>query len=89
MSTFQIVVSELLEQGKISKRTEVELKSWNYKDPKIKFKDINEVIDFATVKALEMDEFEIFDQLERYNSGVYDYTDWGNEPDDEYEWEDE
>ena len=85
MSTFQIVVSELIEQGKISKRTEVELQSWNYKNPKIKFKDINEVIDFATVKALEMDEFEIFDQLERYNSGVYDYTDWGKEPDDNEE----
>lgn len=89
MSTFQIVVSELLEQGKISKRTEIELNSWNYSDPRIKFKDINEVIDFATVKALEMDEFEIFDQLERYNSGVYDYTDWGNEPNDDFEWEDE
>ena len=85
MSTFQIVVSELLEQGKISKRTEIELQSWNYKNPKIKFKDINEVIDFATVKALEMDEFEIFDQLERYNSGVYDYTDWGNQADDDEE----
>ena len=89
MSTFQIVVSELLEQGKISKRTEIELNSWNYSDPRIEFKDINEVIDFATVKALEMDEFEIFDQLERYNSGVYDYTDWGNEPNDDFEWEDE
>ena len=85
MSTFQIVVSELIEQGKISKRTEVELRSWNYKNPKIKFKDMNEVIDFATVKALEMDEFEIFDQLERYNSGVYDYTDWGNQADDDEE----
>lgn len=85
MSTFQIVLSELIEQGKISKRTEIELNSWNYKNPKIKFKDINEVIDFATVKALEMDEFEIFDQLERYNSGVYEYTDWGNEPDDDEE----
>ena len=88
MSTFQIVVSELIEQGKISKRTEVELRSWNYKDPRIKFKDMNEVLDFATVKALEMDEFEIFDQLERYNSGAYEYTDWGNEPDND-EWEDE
>ncbi len=85
MSTYQIVLSELLEQGKISKRTEVELRSWNYKNPKIKFKDMNEVIDLETVKALEMDEFEIFDQLERYNSGVYDYTDWGNQADDDEE----
>ena len=89
MSTFQIVLSELIEQGKISKRTKVELNSWNYSDPKINFKDADEVVSLATVKALEMDEFEIFDQLERYNSGVYDYTDWGSEPDDEYEWEDE
>ena len=85
MSTFQIVLSELIEQGKISKRTEIELNSWNYKDPRIKFKDINEVLDFATVKALEMNEDELFDQLERYNSGVYDYTDWGNEPYDNEE----
>jgi hypothetical protein len=88
MSTFQIVVSELLEQGKISKRTKIELDSWNYTDPRIEFKDADEVVALATVKALEMDEFEIFDQLERYNSGVYDYTDWGNQADDD-EWEDE
>ena len=87
MSTFQIVVSELLEQGKISKRTKIELDSWNYTDPRIEFKDADEVVALATVKALEMDEFEIFDQLERYNSGVYDYTDWGNQADDD-EWED-
>ena len=88
MSTFQIVVSELLEQGKISKRTKIELDSWNYTDPRIEFKDADEVVALATVKALEMDEFEIFDQLELYNSGVYDYTDWGNQADDD-EWEDE
>ena len=88
MSTFQIVLSELLEQGKISKRTKVELDSWNYSDPKINFKDADEVVSLATVKALEMDEFEILDQLERYNSGVYDYTDGGNQADDD-EWEDE
>ena len=75
-TTLMIAIAELLEQGKISKRTNIEIDSVDYEEDNIPYTSADEVRELATSLASQYDEEGMFEHLELYNSGVWDYMDW-------------
>jgi len=75
-STLMIAVAELLEQGEISKRTNIEIDSVDYSEDNIPYTSADEVRELAVSLAAQYDENGMFEHLEAYNSGVWDYMDW-------------
>jgi hypothetical protein len=85
-TTLMIAVAELLEQGKISKRTNVEIDSVDYEEDNIPYTSADEVRKLAVSLSGCYDEQATLEHLELYNSGVWDYMDWDNyEPNEEDE----
>lgn len=74
--TLMIAVAELLEQGNISKRTNIEINSVDYEEDNIPYTSADEVRELAVSLASQYDEDGMFVHLEAYNSGKWDYQDW-------------
>ena len=77
-TTLMIAIAELLEQGKISKRTNIEIESVDYEEDNIPYTSADEVKELAVSLASTYDEQAMFEHLELYNSGYFDYMDWNN-----------
>ena len=74
MSTLNIMIAEILETKKISKRSEVELKSYTYDDD-CKYESAIEFEALAHVLAEAMTAKGRKTHLRLYNEGMYDYGD--------------
>ena len=77
-TTLMIAIAELLEQGKISKRTNIEIDSVDYSLENIPYTSADEVRELAVSLAAQYDEEGMFEHLESYNAGAWDYMDWDN-----------
>lgn len=72
MSTLNVMIGEILETGKISKRSVVELKSYTYDDD-CKYKSAIEFEALAYVLAEAMTPTGKKNHLKLYSEGMYDY----------------
>jgi len=77
--TLNIAIAEMLEQGKISKRTNIEIDSVDYEDENVPYGSADDVKELASIEAQSLTEIGLdWTHITEYNEGQFEYTDWDN-----------
>ena len=75
--TLNIAIAEMLEQGKISKRTNIEIDNVDYKDENVPYGSADDVKELASIEAQSLTEVGgDWTHIIEYNEGQFEYTDW-------------
>ena len=77
--TLNIAIAEMLEQGKISKRTNIEIDSVDYEDENVPYGSADDVKELASIEAQSLTELGAdWTHITEYNEGQFEYNDWDN-----------